>query len=231
MHFSGAGAALPVDSATPPTAVGGVPLPAGGDRGEVAMCTKPQLEHPGPPTIGVVGQGLSGRDSLGRRNTSMRFANVLILAVLTCGCSVHIVEAPASAQSAVAPANVAPEPYASPQAPRAELTPRPQTHDLVRRPPSRAQPRPEPASGAHAEAPSPVTQRPSPVTQRPSSAAPRPVRVPARTTAPEPRPGGMARVPISPEHLAQPPRRHRPMKVKRPEPVAESASTGLAQAQ
>jgi hypothetical protein len=202
-------------SATSPTAVGGVPLPAGGDRGEVAGAPNRKLED--PSTADKSGEFChspavrGSRRALGRKGR-MRFAAFALLGFVANGCAIHVVEQPAT------PVMVVEAP------PPARILAQPGVYVPVATPvhaaPTRVAPRAE----------APVATRPSfarPLHRgRPHVAKPaaRPSRAPFNTAAPE------SRVP----HLASvvPPKKHRrPQKVKQDEPRQNVSSTDVAKAQ
>jgi|GEM_PF-6625990 len=150
----------------------------------------------------------------------MRFPAFAVLALLASGCTIHVVEQPAS------PVMVAeaPAPVPVPVRPR---RPRPIVYVPVVASPA-------PATPVAAPVPAPVA---APVATRPSLArpanrdrphvtapSPRPLRVPFRTTTPEARSPQLA-------SSVGPTKHRRPQKVKQDEPVKVVSSTSIAKAQ
>jgi hypothetical protein len=143
-----------------------------------------------------------------RRKLDMRFPAFAVLAFVASGCTIHVVEQPAS------PVMVAEAP------------------PLVRVRPARPQPvvYVPVASPAPVATPTPVATRPSlarpPNRDRPHVAmpAPRPSRIPFNTTTPEARSPHLASV-------APPTKHRRPQKVKQDEPVTLVSSTSVAKTQ
>ena len=131
----------------------------------------------------------------------MRLPVFAILALVATGCTIHVVEQPATPMLVAAAST---PPYAPHR-----LTPRRVAY--------------EPAAAAAAPTPAPAPPRAKPPTVEPTRPA-RPTRVPFKTLAPEPRNTHLAAV-------APPTRKRRPQKVKRPEPLATLSSASVTKAQ
>lgn len=215
-------------SATPPTAVGGVPLPAGGDRDEVAGARNRRFGA--PSTADESGRATYlfppwpyssewGRFARHERRTSMRLPALLILAFVASGCTIHVVEQPAT------PVLVAEAPRPAPPryAPRPHAT---YEYEVAAVPAAPAAPsaRPEPPAPPRAHAPTVSKPARPPRAHAPTVSKPaKPYRIPFRTLPPEARTTHLARA-------ATPKRKPGPQRLKRPELLAGGSSTSVAQA-
>ena len=134
----------------------------------------------------------------------MRLSAFAVLALLSSGCTIQVVEQPAS------PVRLAAAPPPPPVRP---WRPRP----VVAYTPAPTDPAPAPTDRAPA---APPRQAHEPVVE---SSPPPPSRIPFKTRAPEPRSPSLAN--------GAPPKHRRPQKVKQDEPITRVASTRVAKAQ
>jgi hypothetical protein len=153
----------------------------------------------------------------------MRFAALAVLALVTSGCTIHVVEQPATA---VMLGEAPPPTRARPAQPRAR-------HEAY--PPTTTAANPAPiATPTPVATPAPIARPTLAATPRPITVPPhrnrphvttptrRPYRIPFKTLPPETR---------SPQLAAAARKPRRPQKVKQDEPVRSLYSTGVAKAQ